>query len=106
MCIHKETDNIKNSCYIRSYLEQYNITVHMWIFKPLTETECNVLELLIKGYNVTKISVNRFRSVKTVSLQKSQIYRKLGVRNDITFWLDLSLSPYTKLKLTKGDAEL
>ncbi|MWO00775.1 helix-turn-helix domain-containing protein, partial [Escherichia coli] len=54
----------------------------MWIFKPLTETECNVLELLIKGYNVTKISANRFRSVKTVSLQKSQIYRKLGVRND------------------------
>ncbi|MDZ3934636.1 LuxR C-terminal-related transcriptional regulator [Escherichia marmotae] len=67
---------------------------------PRPEVECEVLELLVKGYSVTRISESRFRSVKTVSLQKHQIYKKLGIRNDITFWLDLSLSSCVKMKFT------
>ncbi|HAM4766604.1 TPA: LuxR family transcriptional regulator, partial [Escherichia coli] len=47
---------------------------------------------------VTQISESRSRSAKTVSIQKHQIYKKLGIRNDVTFWLDLSLSPYVKIK--------
>ncbi|EFM6401849.1 TPA: helix-turn-helix transcriptional regulator, partial [Escherichia coli] len=57
-----------------------------------------VFELLVKGYTVTQISESRSRSAKTVSIQKHQIYKKLGIRNDVTFWLDLSLSPYVKIK--------
>ncbi|EDB2713557.1 response regulator transcription factor [Salmonella enterica] len=75
-------------------------STHIWVCPSLTEAECEVLELLVKGYSVTRISESRFRSVKTVSLQKHQIYRKLGIRNDITFWLDLSLSSRVKMKFT------
>ncbi|MED8973316.1 LuxR C-terminal-related transcriptional regulator, partial [Escherichia coli] len=51
----------------------------------LTETEYEVLELLIKGYTITQISKNRCRSVKTISLQKNRIYKKLKIRHDIIF---------------------
>ncbi|EFC0691643.1 response regulator transcription factor, partial [Escherichia coli] len=44
----------------------------------------------------TKISHLRNRSSKTVSSQKRQIYKKLGVRNDLTFWIDILLSPSTR----------
>ncbi|ENY3616616.1 helix-turn-helix transcriptional regulator, partial [Escherichia coli O8:H49] len=79
---------------------EHNITAHIWVYPSLTEVECEVLELLVKGYSVTRISGSRFRSVKTVSLQKHQTYRKLGIRNDIIFWLDLSLSPRVKIRFT------
>ncbi|EHP8183611.1 helix-turn-helix transcriptional regulator, partial [Escherichia coli] len=65
--------------------------------------ECEVFELLLKGYTITQISKSRFRSIKTVSLQKNQIYRKLGIRNDTTFWLDLSLSSCVKMRIIHQD---
>ncbi|OSK34105.1 LOW QUALITY PROTEIN: cyclic di-GMP phosphodiesterase YahA, partial [Escherichia coli B671] len=55
--------------------------------QSLTDVEYDMLELLIKGYTVTQISRIRDRSVKTVSAQKFQIYKKLNIRTDITFWL-------------------
>ncbi|EPR2988552.1 helix-turn-helix domain-containing protein [Escherichia coli] len=100
---------MKNSnipCYVRSNIEEHNITAHIWVCPSLTEAECEVLELLVKGYSVTRISESRFRSVKTVSLQKHQIYRKLGIRNDITFWLDLSLSSRVKIRFTHNNASV
>ena len=93
---------MKNSnitCYVRAYIREYDITAHLWICKLLTETECEVLQLLLKGYTITQISKSRGRSIKTVSLQKYQIYKKLGIRNDITFWFDLLLSSCVKIKL-------
>ncbi|CAD5867412.1 helix-turn-helix domain-containing protein [Escherichia coli] len=93
-------NNSNIPCYVRSNIEGHNITAHIWVYPSLTEVECEVLELLVKGYSVTRISESRFRSVKTVSLQKHQIYKKLGIRNDITFWLDLSLSSCVKMKFT------
>ena len=86
--------------YVKGDIEEHGLTAHIWVHPSLTETECEVLELLVKGYSVTRISESRFRSIKTVSLQKHQIYRKLGIRNDITFWLDLSLSSCVKMKFT------
>ncbi|WP_274539549.1 helix-turn-helix domain-containing protein [Escherichia coli] len=77
----------------------------MWIAQSLTDVEYDMLELLIKGYTVTQISRIRDRSVKTVSAQKFQIYKKLNIRTDITFWLDLSLSPYVKIILMHCEAE-
>lgn len=93
-------NNSNIPCYVRSNIEGHNITAHIWVYPSLTEVECEVFELLVKGYSVTRISESRFRSVKTVSLQKHQIYKKLGIRNDITFWLDLSLSSCVKMKFT------
>ncbi|WP_338297697.1 helix-turn-helix domain-containing protein [Escherichia coli] len=85
--------NEKNICYIKSEIKEHDITVHLWVFASLTKTECDVLELIMKGYSSTKISHLRSRSNKTVSLQKRHIYKKLGVRNDVTFWIDIFLSP-------------
>lgn len=93
-------------CYVRCYIKEHRITAHIWVYPPLTETECEVLELLVKGYSVTKISEFRFRSVKTVSLQKHQIYKKLGIRNDTTFWLDLSLSSSVKTRLIDKEGKV
>ncbi len=92
-----------NALYIKSDIKEHNIVVHMWIFEFLTEAECDVLKLLLKGCNSTKISQQRSRSVKTVSIQKQQIYRKLGIRNDITFWIDIILSPSIKVVFCSND---
>ncbi|WP_225378453.1 helix-turn-helix domain-containing protein [Escherichia coli] len=86
----------KNICYIKSEIKEHDITVHLWVFASLTKIECDVLELIMKGYSSTKISHLRNRSSKTVSSQKRQIYKKLGVRNDLTFWIDILLSPSTR----------
>ncbi|EFB1111032.1 response regulator transcription factor, partial [Escherichia coli] len=43
------------------------------------------------------------RSMKTVSYQKSQIYRKLGIRNDMTFWLDILLRYKPVLRKERED---
>ncbi|EGN8026174.1 helix-turn-helix domain-containing protein [Escherichia coli] len=87
--------------YIKCHIKEYNVTAHIWIYPPLTNAECQIFELLVKGYSSTQISERRFRSVKTVSFQKHQIYKKLGVRNDTTFWLDLLFSSYVKIRFTK-----
>ncbi|MCZ8653718.1 helix-turn-helix domain-containing protein [Escherichia albertii] len=89
--------NEQKTCYIRARIKEHDITAHAWISLSLTDAECDVLELLIKGYTVTQISRFRDRSPKTVSTQKYQIYKKLEIRNDTTFWLDFSLSPYVKI---------
>ncbi|HAX5205032.1 TPA: helix-turn-helix transcriptional regulator [Escherichia coli] len=88
----------KTTCYVKTDIMGHDLTAHLWICQALTASERCVLELLVKGYTVTQISERRFRSVKTVSIQKHQVYKKLGIRNDVTFWLDLSLSPYVKIK--------
>ncbi len=96
-------NNKNTTCYVMARIKEHDITAHVWISPSLTDVECDVFELLIKGYTVTQISKSRFRSTKTVSTQKSQIYKKLGIRNDITFWLDLSLSPYIKLRFMQNN---
>ncbi|EFN6915338.1 TPA: helix-turn-helix transcriptional regulator [Escherichia coli] len=88
----------KTTCYVKTEIMEHDLTAHFWICPTLTASESCVFELLVKGYTVTQISESRSRSAKTVSIQKHQIYKKLGIRNDVTFWLDLSLSPYVKIK--------
>ncbi|HDV9262204.1 TPA: response regulator transcription factor [Escherichia coli] len=95
--------NNNKTRYIKADIDRYDITAHVWISTPLTNVECKVLELLIKGYSITQISKSRFRSIKTISTQKYQIYNKLEIRNDFTFWIDLSLSPYVKIKYSSKD---
>ncbi|EKY4750080.1 TPA: response regulator transcription factor [Escherichia coli] len=55
---------------------------------------------MLKGHSVSQISKNRFRSVKKISSQKHQIYKKQGIRSDIAFWLALSLSSCVKVRFT------
>ncbi|EOV7189195.1 LuxR C-terminal-related transcriptional regulator [Escherichia coli] len=52
----------------------------------MTKVECDVFELLVKGYKIANVAQYRARSLKTVSSQKHQVYKKLGIRNDVTFW--------------------
>lgn len=95
-----------NFLYIKCDIKEHNIVVHMWISEFLTEAECDVLKFLLTGCNTTKISQQRSRSIKTVSIQKQQIYRKLGIRNDITFWIDILLSPSIKVIFCNNDKNI
>jgi len=50
--------------------------------EPLSRNEREVLHLLLDGMTVSEIAVQRHRSIKTISTQKSAALRKLGLRND------------------------
>ncbi|WP_185159608.1 helix-turn-helix domain-containing protein [Escherichia coli] len=90
-------ENKENIHYIKHYLKEYDFIVHIWIYTPLTKVELDVFELILKGYNITSIARHRIRSTKTVSSQKHQVYKKLGIRSDITFWIDIILSSRIKI---------
>ncbi|EFA4195535.1 helix-turn-helix domain-containing protein [Escherichia coli] len=68
---------------------EYNITLE--VPNNITSVESLILKMLMQGMAVKDIAKTRCRSVKTISYQKAQIYQKLGVCNDITFWLDIQL---------------
>ncbi|EOE6289333.1 helix-turn-helix transcriptional regulator [Salmonella enterica] len=44
--------------------------------------ELNVIQLLLKGYSISQIATLRRRSVKTISVQKKNAFRRLNVSND------------------------
>ncbi len=71
------------------FLAHYNTEVTLLLPDTLTSTELSLMKMLIQGMSVSEIARKRCRSVKTVSYQKAQLYRKLGICNDLTFWLDL-----------------
>ncbi|WP_105462098.1 helix-turn-helix domain-containing protein [Escherichia coli] len=73
------------------YLAGYNAEATLRLPDTLTSTELSLLRMLMQGMSVSEIARHRNRSMKTVSYQKSQIYRKLGIRNDMMFWLDILL---------------
>lgn len=84
------------------YLADYNAEVTLRLPDTLTPTEISLLRMLMQGMNVSEIARRRNRSMKTVSYQKSQIYRKLGIRNDLTLWPDLLLRYRAVLLETKN----
>lgn len=48
----------------------------------LSRNEREVLDLLLAGLTVSEIALQRHRSIKTISTQKTAALRKLGLRND------------------------
>lgn len=80
------------------YLAGYNAEATLRLLDTLTPTELSLLRMLMQGMGVSEIARRRNRSMKTVSYQKSQIYRKLGIRNDMMFWLDILLRYKPMLK--------
>jgi len=50
--------------------------------EPLSRNEREVLHMLLAGMTVSEIALQRHRSIKTVSTQKTAALRKLGLRND------------------------
>ncbi|WP_105455775.1 helix-turn-helix domain-containing protein [Escherichia coli] len=80
------------------YLAGYNAEATLRLPDTLTPTELSLLRMLMQGMGVSEIARRRNRSLKTVSYQKSQIYRKLGIRNDMMFWLDILLRYKPMLK--------
>ncbi|ENB8930520.1 response regulator transcription factor [Escherichia coli] len=88
------------------FLTHYNAELTLTLPDTLTPTELSLLRMLIQGMSVSEIARCRCRSMKTVSYQKSQIYRKLGIRNDMMFWLDILLNInrcYRNILLTRID---
>ena len=72
------------SVVIEVFLANYNVEAVITLPDCLTATELSLLRMLMQGMSVTEIARRRNRSTKTVSFQKSQIFRKLKVRNDAT----------------------
>ncbi len=58
--------------------------------KPLSPREVEVLRLLAKGLRVKEIAVKLNRGITTISKQKSDAVRKLGIRNDVELFDFLS----------------
>ncbi len=58
--------------------------------KPLSPREVEVLRLLAKGLRVKEISIKLNRGITTISKQKSDALRKLGIRNDVELFDFLS----------------
>ena len=79
-----------NSCDFRVFLQEFGTTVHLSLPGSVSEKERLLLKLLMQGMSVTEISQYRNRSAKTISHQKKQLFEKLGIQSDITFWRDIS----------------
>ncbi|EGM2364015.1 helix-turn-helix domain-containing protein [Salmonella enterica] len=73
---------------MRFYIGRYGKTVSIDL-PFLTEKELILLRMLMQGMNLSDISQRRERSVKTISTQKRCLYKKLGIKSDITFWADI-----------------
>ncbi|HAX5111596.1 TPA: helix-turn-helix domain-containing protein [Escherichia coli] len=71
----------------------------------MSDAEKEILKCTMRGMNVTDIANYRFRSVKTVCIQKKQVYAKLGIKNDISFWLDLYMKYQLKFSSMPGDCQ-
>jgi DNA-binding NarL/FixJ family response regulator len=74
------------------FLEEFGATVNLTLPGIVSEKERLLLKLLMEGMSVTEISQYRNRSAKTISHQKKQLYEKLGIQSDITFWRDIFFS--------------
>lgn len=70
-------------------LAEYGIRVRMSPSVKLTRLEQELLQWLLEGKTVTDIATQRHRCVKTVSTQKYRLYKKLGIKNDLTLWRDI-----------------
>ncbi|EDV7203284.1 helix-turn-helix transcriptional regulator [Salmonella enterica subsp. enterica serovar Bredeney] len=57
----------------------------------LTPAELRIIRLLLEGYKSGQIAARSFRSIKTISAQKGQAFKRLGVRSDATLLLTLLL---------------
>ncbi|EQB6938407.1 EAL domain-containing protein, partial [Escherichia coli] len=73
----------------RIFLQELDTTVYFSLPMCLSEKERLLLKLIMKGMSVTEISQYISRSAKTISHQKKQLYEKLGIQSDITFWRDI-----------------
>ena len=71
------------------FLKEFGATVNLALPDIVSEKERLLLKLLMEGMSVTEISQYRNRSAKTISHQKKQLYEKLGIQSDITFWRDI-----------------
>ncbi|EDC6228531.1 helix-turn-helix transcriptional regulator [Salmonella enterica subsp. enterica serovar Braenderup] len=58
----------------------------------LSPAELRVIRLVLEGYKSGQIAARCSRSVKTISAQKSQAFKRLGVRSDATLLSALLLS--------------
>ncbi|EPO9567882.1 helix-turn-helix domain-containing protein [Escherichia coli] len=70
-------------------LVEYNAILDIELPYSLSETEELLLHKLLQGYSMSDISKQRNRSIKTISCQKIKLYKKLGVKNDLTLWRDV-----------------
>ncbi|EDM9064982.1 LuxR family transcriptional regulator [Salmonella enterica subsp. enterica serovar Give] len=68
----------------------------------LSPAEFRVMSLLLRGYNPGQIAALCSRSVKTISAQKGQAFKRLGVRNDATLLPTLLLHGMVTVYIYNG----
>lgn len=85
------------------FLEEFGATVNLTLPGIVSEKERLLLKLLMEGMSVTEISQYRNRSAKTISHQKKQLYEKLGIQSDITFWRDIFFQYHPQVVTATGN---
>lgn len=71
------------------YVEKYDASLNITLPCLLTKSEMFVLSQLLQGKTQKEIALDHDRSTKTISSHKRRLYKKLGISNDITLWLDI-----------------
>ncbi|EIK62041.1 response regulator transcription factor [Pseudomonas lactis] len=71
-------------------VKEKGVTPAATVSAMLSSRERDVLRLFAKGLTVTQIASNSVKSVKTISAQKRNAYRKLGLKNDLDFFKRLA----------------
>lgn len=74
---------------ITVFLPEYHIEVSLLLKANLTLTEVMLFKFLLQGKSIPDIATYRRRSPKTISAQKLQLYKKLGIKNDVMFWREV-----------------
>ena len=78
--IEKPLDKKKFVNKIRSIIQK-NLPSYSDLDIPLTQTELRVLRLIVKGKSNKEIATMLNRSVRTIEVHRTRIYRKVGVDN-------------------------
>ncbi|EPB2022016.1 LuxR C-terminal-related transcriptional regulator [Escherichia coli] len=66
--------------------------------KILSAREEIIILCLLNGYTVTEIAKFSCRDVRTISTQKINAYKKLGVKSDTSLLIDMLKNSYIEIK--------
>lgn len=77
------------------------VTIELFdvVGKLLTKKEVIIITYLLNGKTVTDIAKLTNRDVRTISTQKNNAYKKLGVKNDISLLATLLENSYVAISL-------
>lgn len=85
------------------FLEEFAATINVTLPEMISEEDKQLLKLLMQEMSAAEIAQHKNCSAKTLSHQKNQLYEKLGIRSDLTFWRDLFLQYTPEIVSASGE---